>query len=152
MTTKRFTLDSNILVYALDRRAGVRHAVARQIVARAVFVDCQLTLQSISEFFWVVSRKRLAPAGAAAEQVRDWLTLFPTVGVSASAVRTALGAAVSGRISYWDAVLVATAAEAGCQTILTEDLDDGSLVHGVRVVNPFGADGLAPAAEALLAG
>jgi predicted nucleic acid-binding protein len=148
MTAKRFTLDSNILVYGLDRRTGVRHAVAGQIVARAVFADCQLTLQSISVFFWVVSRKRLAPA----EQARDWLTLFPTVAVSASAVQAALGAAVSGRMSYWDAVLVATAAEAGCETILTEDLDDGSLVHGVRVVNPFGVDGLAPAAEALLAG
>jgi predicted nucleic acid-binding protein len=152
MSDKRFTLDANILVYALDRGAGVRHATAAQIIARAPFVDCRLTLQSVSEFFAVVYRKRLIPAAIAAEQARDWLTIFPILAASASAARTALGAAVSGRMSYWDALLVATAAEAGCETILTENLGVGSVMHGVRVVNPFAGGGLAAAAAVLLAG
>ncbi|MEA2741093.1 MAG: hypothetical protein QOH05_4400 [Acetobacteraceae bacterium] len=50
-----------------------------------------------------------------------------------------------------DAELVATAAEAGCTTILTEDLADGGLLFGVRILNPFsGGLTLTPAAEALL--
>jgi len=152
MTDKRFTLDTNILVYALDRGAGLRHVLASEIITRAPFVDCRLTLQSISEFFWVACRKRLMPVEAAAEQAKDWLALFPTIAASASAARTALGAAVRGQAAYWDALMVATAAEAGCETILTEDLGDRTVMHGVKVLNPFAGDGLASAAEALLAG
>jgi predicted nucleic acid-binding protein len=45
---------------------------------------------------------------------------------------------------------VATAAEAGCSTILTEGLADGTLLLGVAVLNPFAGNLLTPAAVALL--
>lgn len=150
MSDKRFTLDTNILVYALDRQAGERHGLASRIIAKAVLADCCLTLQSVSEFYAAVTRKGLIPSAEAAAQARDWLDMFQTVPASAHAVRAALGTAATGHASYWDALLVATAAEAGCTTILTEDLADGGLLLGVRVLNPFAGTVLAPAAEALL--
>jgi predicted nucleic acid-binding protein len=151
MSDRRFTIDTNILVYALDRNAGHRHMLASRIIAQAVLRDCWLTLQSISEFYAAVIRKRLVSRPEAAAQAHDWLDLFRTAPVSADAVRAALASADAGRASYWDALLVATAAEAGCTAILTEDLSDGSILHGVRVLNPFAGTTLAPEAESLLA-
>ena len=104
-------------------------------------VDCWLTLQALSEFYAVVTRKRLMPAAEAAAQVNDWLSFFPAVAVSANAVRAALADAVAGRASYWDALLVATAAEAGCAVILTEDMADGAVLGGVEIHNPFDPGG-----------
>jgi predicted nucleic acid-binding protein len=150
MSDKRITLDTNILVYAMDRQSDERHGLAHRLVARAPFVDCWLTLQSISEFYAVVSRKRMVSVSEAAAQANDWLTMFPTVGVSASAIRAALTTASAGIVSYWDALLVATAAEAGCTTILTEDLSDGTTLYGVRILNPFAGTSLSADAETLL--
>jgi predicted nucleic acid-binding protein len=150
MSVERFSLDTNILVYALDAGAGDRHTLASRIVDRAVHCDCCLTLQSVSEFFAVVTRKRLVARAEAVAQARDWLDMFRTASASADAVRTALDTAAAGRASYWDALLVATAAEAGCTTILTEDLADGSLMHGVHILNPFAGGDLTPGAAALL--
>lgn len=150
MTGERFTLDTNILVYSVDQEAGQRHQIARSIVRRAALVPCWLTLQAISEFYAAVTRKQKMPAADAARVAADMLAVFSTIPLSATAVRTALATASAGRASYWDALLVATAAEAGCMTILTEDLSDGTTLHGVRVLNPFTPAGLAPAAEALL--
>ncbi len=79
--------------------------------------------------------------GGSATLVRHWLTLFPSTTASAHAVRTALADAVARRASYWDALLVATAAEAGCRLILTEDLADGTTLGGVAIHNPFAAGG-----------
>ncbi len=62
----------------------------------------------------------------------------------------ALRAAAEGRACYWDALLVATAAEAGCAAILTEDMADGATLFGVRIVNPFAGDPLSAQAGALL--
>lgn len=150
MSDRRFTLDTNILVYALDREAGERHALAGEIVTRAAFADCWLTLQAVSEFYAAVTRKRVVAAADAAAQAEDWLSIFPTVRHSAEAVRFALGAASRGRAGYWDALLVAAAAEAGCTAILTEDLAEGSRVGGVLVVNPFADGKLGSMAERLL--
>jgi predicted nucleic acid-binding protein len=137
----RFTLDTNLLVYSVDLDAGARHELALRVLDRAPDVDCWLTLQSLSEFYAAVTRKRMMPAAEAAAQVNEWLSFFPLIAVSASAVRTALTDAVARRASYWDALLIATAAEAGCTLILTEDLADVTTLGGVAIHNPFARGG-----------
>jgi predicted nucleic acid-binding protein len=150
MSAERFTLDTNILVYSIDRSAGTRHDQARQIVELAVHRDCWLTLQAVSEFFSAASRKGKMPIADAAAQANDWLDMFPTLPGSDAGIRAALAAA-RGQESYWDALLLATAAEGGCAVIVTEDMADGVQRQGVRVLNPFGDGILAPAAVWLLA-
>ena len=148
MSGRRFTLDSNILVYAVDRSAGQRHLVAEALIMHAAERDCRLTLPAVSEFYAAVTRKRIVPARDAAMIAADWMELFPCAAASAEAVRLALDAAATGRAAYWDALLVACAAEAGCAAFLTEDLADGGILFGVRIVNPFAPGGVA-AAEVL---
>jgi predicted nucleic acid-binding protein len=137
----RFTLDTNILVYSIDSKAGLRHELAAEMVDRAADHDCWLTLQAISEFYVAVTRKGVMPASAASAQAADWLTTFPHAAASPSSVRSALSDAAAGRASYWDALLLATAAEAGCGTVLTEDLKDGARIGGSRVHHPFAREG-----------
>jgi len=110
-----------------------------------------LTLQAVSEFYAVVSRKGIVQPPDAAAQAAHWLDLFPCAAASEAAVRTALADAAVGRASYWDALLVATAGEAGCRVILTEDLIDGADLGGMRIRNPFlPSGGLTEQARGLL--
>lgn len=139
--SERFTLDTNVLVYAIDNAAGIRHQLAGHIVRHAVRRDCWLTLQAVSEFYAAVTRKGIVSRFDAAAQAADWLELFSCAPASETAVRAALSDAVAGRASYWDALLVATAGEAGCVAILTEDLADGCELNGVRIYNPFASTG-----------
>jgi predicted nucleic acid-binding protein len=149
--SERFTLDTNLLVYSVDSMAGARHELAIEIVDRATERDCNLTLQALSEFYAAVTRKRLVGPADAAAQVEDWLGAFRCTTASPTAVLTALNDAAAGRASYWDALLVATAAEAGCKFLLSEDLTDGASLGGVRVCNPFSsAGGLSGVASRLL--
>ena len=145
-----FTLDTNILVYSVDLVAGERHQIARQIVTRARLCSCCLTLQSISEFYAAVTRKGTIRPREAVPVAQAMLDLFPIAIASASTVRTALRIASAGQASYWDALLLVTAAEAGCTAILTEDLADGTELAGIRIIHPFAGQALSPAAEALL--
>ena len=56
MQDERFTLDTNILVYAVDRDAGERHDTAIDLVDNTVRQDCILTLQALSAFLYAVTR------------------------------------------------------------------------------------------------
>jgi predicted nucleic acid-binding protein len=138
--SSRFTLDAKLLVYSVDLDAGARHQLALRVVDKAPEADCWLTLQSLSEFYAAVTRKRIMSADAGA-QVNDWLSIFPLIAASASAVRAALADAVARRASYWDALLIATAGEGGCTLILTEDLRHGASLGSVKIHNPFTRNG-----------
>jgi predicted nucleic acid-binding protein len=151
MSAETFTLDTNILVYSVDGSAGSRHDLAKIVVERAAFGPCCLTLQAISEFFFVVTRRRIMGRPEARPIAEAMIDLFPTIPASATAVRAARATASSGRASYWDALLVHTAAEAGCTAILTEDLAADTTLAGVRVINPFAGATLSTDAETLLA-
>jgi predicted nucleic acid-binding protein len=96
-----------------------------------------LTLQALGEFFHATTRKRIVARHDAATQVRDLLAIFPTAAADVDAFTTALAVAEQGRSSFWDGLLVATAARAGCTCLLTEDMQDGARVDGVTILDPF---------------
>jgi predicted nucleic acid-binding protein len=150
MKSERFSLDTNILIYSTDTAAGDRFRLAAAIVDRAPLCECRIGLQAISEFYVAATRKGKLSRRDAELQAGDWLTLFQTVAPSREAARRALRTASAGDASYWDALLLATVAEAGCTAMLTEDMADGTTLLGVRIVNPFDGAALAPAAKALL--
>jgi predicted nucleic acid-binding protein len=146
----RFSLDSNVLVYAADGRAGSRHARALHVLILAVRRDCVLTLQALGEFFHAATRKRLASRPDAAAQIRDLLAIFPTAAADSDAFKTALAGAERGRSSFWDGLLVATVARAGCAYLLSEDMQDGARVGGVTILDPFVGEDLPEGVAKLL--
>jgi predicted nucleic acid-binding protein len=150
MSGDRFTLDTNVLVYAVDSKAGAKRRLCAELVDRAAERECVLTVQALGEFFHAVTRKGLMPRAEAAAQLRDWELLFPVVAADRVALLAAAGEAEVGRFSWWDALLLATADGAGCTIVISEDMAEGSRVGHAQVRHPFSDDRLAPAIIALL--
>lgn len=136
----RFSLDSNVLIYAITPDMGEKHRRAARVVDMSTEADCVLTLQSLGEFAHVTVRKRIVESSEIAAQVRDWLDIFNTAAADVADVRLALEFHEFGRLSYWDALLVSTVASAGCTVLLSEDMQDGAVHAGVTVRNPFTGD------------
>lgn len=150
MTVKgRFSLDTNILVYAVDRDAGQRHERSRELLGQAAQRDCVLTVQALAEFFHATTRKNLLEPSRASGFVRDWLDVFQVTSAGDTALVDAMDAVEEHRLSFWDAVLWATARQIGCSAILTDDLQDGRRLSGVEFINPFAADAKARLAALL---
>lgn len=137
MSVERFTLDTNVLVYAFDGRDATRQSRALSVLEASIGLDCVLKLQALGEFFAVVTRKGVLEHGEAIAQIRDWRQVFETVAADGAALDAALVAVERGLLSYWDAPLLATADSAGCSVVLSEDMAEGPFFGGVRVYNPF---------------
>ena len=136
----RFSLDTNILVYAVDRDSGERHRRSVELVGRAARRDCVLTLQALAEFFHATTRKALLTPSHAGDFVRDWLEVFEVAAANESALVDAMNAVDEHRLSFWDALLWATARQAGCSAVVTEDMQHGRRLGGVAFIDPFAAD------------
>jgi predicted nucleic acid-binding protein len=150
MNSERFTLDTNILVYAVDAREGHKRELATRVIEAAARLDCPLALQVVGEFYAAATAKLKLDAKDAAARGLHLIAGFDTFGASVHAVRAALEEAPKHRFSYWDSLLLASSAEAGCTTIFSEDMADGARFGSIAVANPFGSDGLAPHAREVL--
>jgi predicted nucleic acid-binding protein len=138
MSVERLTLDSNILFYTIDADAGDLQHRAREIVRRAArSFDCFLTLQSLCEFFHATTRKGKLTAAQASARVADWQALFPVVAATPGSLRLAVRAVEQHRLAFWDAMQWAVAKQSGATLLLSEDLQHGRELEGVRFRNPF---------------
>jgi len=136
-------LDSNVLIYAHDRDAGSKRELARAL-ARALCSRLWseqtgvLSIQVLQEFFVTVTRKLKTPIARA--QAREVVRAYAPWVISPTTPETILRAtelSEAAGIDFWDALIVAAAEQSGAETLYSEDLNDGQLIAGVRVVNPL---------------
>ncbi|MBV8800380.1 MAG: PIN domain-containing protein [Alphaproteobacteria bacterium] len=144
------TLDANVRVYAADTRDPLKHRAAIEIIALAVNARSKLGLQAIGEFFVVCTRKLRFPPTMIDRRVQDLLATFETFSYTRTGLAQA-AALAAGRYFFWDAVLIASAEEAGCTVMLSEDMGDGARFGNLMVINPFGPDGMSQRAKEALA-
>jgi predicted nucleic acid-binding protein len=145
----RFSLDTNILVYACLNDAGWRHDQAIDLVVRASTADYVITLQVLGEFYHVATRKYGQSHDTAREYVSDWSRNFARIAAEPDHLEHALDTLARHSLSFWDALLWATVRSAGCRVLLSEDMQDGRVLGEVTILNPF-AEANAPRLNALL--
>ena len=138
MSDKRVSLDTNILIHAIDKDAGYKQITAIQLIKNfALECDCVLTLQSLSEFYYATTRKGIVTHSQAEAQIKDWQLLFPTILPSTHTVDYALKAVGEHKLSFWDAMLWSVARENNVRELYSEDFQAGRELKGVTFVNPF---------------
>ena len=138
MSDKCF-VDTNILVYAHDRSAGVKHQRAQALVERLWDSgEGALSTQVLQELCINLRRKAGNPLSVDEVRllIRDYVT-WEVVTNSPAAILKALEIEVRYKISFWDALIVQAAEEAGTSILYSEDLAAGQRYGALRVVNPL---------------
>ena len=125
-------LDTNILIYA--QGAGAKGEIARQMILAGGVISVQV----LNEFAAVLRRKFSLEWEVIAEAVADVRTALESVRPIDVATHTeAVSLARTHGFSFYDSLIIASALEAGCDTLLTEDLQTGRRIEGLVIVNPF---------------
>jgi predicted nucleic acid-binding protein len=147
----KVAFDTNILVYAEGVNGIERQAEAKGLIRQISDADRAIPVQALGEFYNVLVRKSGWPPNRARLAVSMWRHGVAVIPTTIGSMVTAIDVATDHRLSIWDGVMLAAAAEGGCQMLLTEDLQDGFTWGGVTVANPFAAT-RHPLLEALLTG
>lgn len=134
----RTFVDTNVLIYAHDIDARTRHETAKGILRdlwnrRAG----ALSPQVLQEFYVNVTRKIASPLSKpSARAVVDSYVVW-CVDTTPAEISAAFRIEDESRIGFWDALIIAAARKAGADRILSEDLNAGQIISGVRIENPF---------------
>lgn len=129
-------LDSNVLVYAVagsGAKAGAAMALVRE--------GGVISVQALNETANVLRRKTALGWPEVEEALALLRRLLDVVPLDEATHARGLRLARATGYSVWDAMILSAALGAGCATLLTEDMQDGRVVEGLTIRNPFGGGG-----------
>ena len=136
-TNVRTFIDSNILLYAIDRRDRIRRQKARSILRELIKSGLGVVSTQVAQEFYVIATKKLGVDPLAAKRVVEMLHQLDLVSVNIELILGAIDCSILSKVSFWDALIVVSARASGCKVLLSEDLADSQIINGVRVRNPF---------------
>ncbi len=138
MNGKSF-VDTNVLVYAHDRSAGIKHERARSLVERLwQSGEGVLSTQVLQELSSTLQRKIAAPLSIPEirDLLEDYLAWEIVVNDSNSAIE-ALDLQSKFKISFWDALILHAAENSGAEVLYSEDFNANQRYGALQIVNPF---------------
>jgi predicted nucleic acid-binding protein len=141
---ERDFVDTNILVYAYDRSAGYKYVTAVHLVQEWWENGNGCTsIQVLQEFYVTVTRKIAVAldydnARRLISDLAHWRLHVP----EANDVLEAIDFQQRYQLSFWDAMIIQSAAKLGCRRLFSEDLSHGGMYGQVLVINPFEKNGL----------
>lgn len=132
-------VDTNVLVYAYDADAGRKRDIARDLLARLWRTrEGRLSTQVLQEFYVTVTRKLPQPLDhVTARSVIDTYRVWPVQSIDVGAILAASQVEDRWQVSFWDALIVTAAKQAGATRLFSEDLQASHVVDGVVIENPF---------------
>lgn len=130
-------IDTNILVYAAAKTNDHRHAVAVEVVSALLNANMGVVSTQVMKEFYSVASGKLALSKADAKRLTLALKRFEVVSSTIETIEQAIELTMTYSISIWDAMLVSAAKQADCERLISEDLQHGSTLSGVKIVNPF---------------
>jgi predicted nucleic acid-binding protein len=133
----RTFFDTNVLVYADDKAAPAKQRRALDLIAEHRRARTGVvSLQVLEEYFVTVTRKlHLDPriARRKVELIAEFDVVFPEV----ADILAAIDLHRLHGVSFWDALVLRAAKQAGCSILLSEDMQGNREIDGVQIVNPF---------------
>jgi predicted nucleic acid-binding protein len=132
-------VDTNVLVYAHDRDAGAKHRTAAALV-RQLWDEREgvLSTQVLQEFYVTITRKIPTPlARRDARALVHTYSAWRVINVEPGDLVAASDLEDRHRLSFWDALIVVSAAKANVSLLVTEDLQPGRRLLDLRIQNPF---------------
>ena len=127
-------IDTNIIIYSLGPTSSKAH------LAAPLFVDSpSISTQVLSETANVVAYKRLALSLFEIRQLITSLAAMCRVEIiSLPTIQSALDVQDRYRFSWYDSLIIASALEAGCEFLYSEDMQNNQVIEGrLQIVNPF---------------
>ena len=130
-------VDTNVFVYAQDRSNPEKRAVALQLLKRlSTEGSLVISTQVLQEFANVAVRK-LGLHLPQTNALLDELAKLPVLPIDLAIIKDAVTIHFAHQLSFFDSLIVSTAAQYDCSCVYSEDMADGQTIRGVTIINPF---------------
>lgn len=136
-TVSKIFIDTNLIVYTLDKSNVDKQERARNIIRKIVNVHQPVISTQVIKEFYVVAINKMKADPIIVKNILHNFRNMEIVTNDLELIEQAIDISVISQISFWDSLIIAAAEKANCEYIFSEDLNPGQTYRGVLVVNPF---------------
>ena len=130
-------LDTNTIVYAMDLGSPGKRSRSRALLQEAAEKRSGVISTQVMQDLFVAASRKLGADPLTVKEIIHSLMHFEVVTIGPALIDEAIDCSIIQRIPFWDALVVVAAESARCSEIWSEDLTDGQIIRGVKIVNPF---------------
>ena len=125
------------MIYAEGYADDPRNEVAQQLLRKLAPDRIIVPLQSVAETTrWLIKRAK-QPLQSASKSAVHWATFYVAQPTDLNVIISAMQLLSQHSLQLFDCIILASAAEAGADILLSEDMHHGFVWRGVTVINPF---------------
>ena len=133
MTDDKIFIDSNVLVYLVDKDIS-----KKEIVISLTTTKCLISTQVVAENMNVCLKKLNLPYSESVKHANKLLDKYIIKLIHPSTFKIAFHVLEKYKFSFWDSMIIASALENDCGILYSEDLQHNQLIEGkLRIINPF---------------
>ncbi len=130
-------LDTNILVYTVDRNDKKKLSQARKLLENVIANDKPVISTQVLQEFYSATTTKLKLDKIIAKNIIHNFRNMEIVQVDLGIIEQGIDISLLFQLSFWDSLIIAAAEHANCEMIYTEDLNDTQTIRGIKIVNPF---------------
>ncbi len=134
---EKYFVDTNILIYSLDNNFPKKKTQSREIILKLLTENSGVLSTQVFQEFYYVSVQKLHSDPNSIKSLLKHFEKFEIIQINMTLIYEAIDCSLSNTISFWDALIVAAAGSANCSKIYSEDLNNGQMINGIEIVNPF---------------
>lgn len=132
--------DTNILLYAGDSQNPGKQAKAREILTSINTKNSGVISTQILQEYYVIEVKKFKRNPLIVKQILKTWEQFEVITITPSLIEEAIDISLLNKFSFWDSLVIAAACFAKCTQLITEDLQHGQTIRGLKIINPFSHD------------
>lgn len=130
----RIFLDSNILLYCYAQDEPIKQKMALDVAQQPLTVVSTQVLKEVTN----ILKRKVGLSWTLIEQIIDEIVLNNELhSVHLSTLRKAIFIANRYQLQWFDSIIIASALEANCTYLLSEDLQHGLKIETLHIQNPF---------------
>lgn len=136
--SNKIFFDTNILVYSVDENDLQKKEIASQLLTDASNSKTGIiSTQSLQEFYNVAVKKLKLSKQIAKEYVELFSSQLTVRQVTVPLILNAIDISIKNKLSFWDSLILSSANDNGCIIVYSEDLNNGQIIGGTKILNPF---------------
>ena len=133
MSDKHTFIDSNIILYLFTGDQSKKNLVNTLLTN-----EYTISTQVVNENVNVCLKKLKFDKNEAFAHGKNLMTTFRMVSIYQDTIANAYSISIKYKLNFWDSLIISSALENECHTLLTEDMHDGLVIEGrLQVTNPF---------------
>jgi len=130
-------IDTNILVYTCDNFEKEKQKKCRSLLKTIALDYIGVISTQVLQEFYVSCVKKLKIEPLVTKEILISYERFEVVQITQEVIKEAIDCSVLNKISFWDSLIVSAAQYAKCSEIWSEDMNDGQIIRGIKIINPI---------------